>query len=78
MDDNVHDEVYLMKHSNEITMFDIINVTESITKINICLDEDEYCSRLATKYCPVRKDYFDLQNNIENYLKSKTIYDLLI
>lgn len=77
MDDDVHDEIYLMKHPSEITMFDIINVMESTTKINLCLEEDEYCSQFATKYCPVRKYYFELQNNIESYLKSKTIYDLL-
>lgn len=77
MDNNVQDEFYLMKHPSEITIFDVINVMESTTKINLCLEEDEYCSRFATKYCPVRKFYLELQENIESYLKSKTIYDLL-
>lgn len=76
-DDNIKDRFSLTKEPNQITMFDIINVMENTIKINICLEEDEYCSRLATKTCPVRKFYCELQKDIESSLKSKTIQDLI-
>ncbi|HFD2040544.1 TPA: Rrf2 family transcriptional regulator [Clostridium perfringens] len=76
-DENIKDRFLLAKESNQITMFDVINVMENTIKINICLEEDEYCSRLAIETCPVRKFYCELQNNIENSLKSKTIQDLI-
>ncbi|UBK98051.1 Rrf2 family transcriptional regulator [Clostridium perfringens] len=76
-DDNMKDRFYLTKEPSQIKMFDIINVMENTIKINLCLEEDEYCSRLATETCPVRKFYCELQNNIESYLKSKTIQDLI-
>lgn len=76
-DDNIKDRFSLTKEPNQITMFDIINVMENTIKINLCLEEDEYCSRLATKACPVRKFYCELQKDIESSLKSKTIQDLI-
>ncbi|WP_283725892.1 RrF2 family transcriptional regulator [Clostridium perfringens] len=76
-DDNIKDRFSLTKEPNQITMFDIINVMENTIKINLCLEEDEYCSRLATKTCPVRKFYCELQKDIESSLKSKTIQDLI-
>lgn len=76
-DDNMKDSISLAKEPNQITMFDIINVMENTIKINLCLEEDEYCSRLAIKTCPVRKFYCELQKDIESSLKSKTIQDLI-
>lgn len=76
-DDNMKDRFYLTKEPSQIKMFDIINVMENTIKINLCLEEDEYCSRLATKTCPVRKFYCELQKDIESSLKSKTIQDLI-
>lgn len=76
-DDNMKDSFSLAKEPNQITMFDVINVMENTIKINLCLEEDEYCSRLATKTCPVRKFYCELQKDIESSLKSKTIQDLI-
>lgn len=75
--DEMQDGFSLAKNPNEITMFDIIKVMENSVKINICLDEDRYCSRFAIENCPVRKFYCELQNDIENSLKSKTIHDLI-
>ncbi|HHD2782619.1 TPA: Rrf2 family transcriptional regulator [Clostridium perfringens] len=77
IDDNMQYGFSLAKNPKQITMFDIINIMESSTKINLCLEEDKFCSRFAVDNCPVRKFYCELQNNIENSLKSKTIYDLL-
>ena len=46
-------------------------------KCNRCLEEDEYCSRFATKDCPVRKFYQDFQAELENRLSNVTVKDLL-
>ena len=77
IDDNMQYGFSLAKNPKQITMFDIINIMESSTKINFCLEEENFCNRFAGEKCPVRKFYCELQNNIENSLKSKTIYDLL-
>lgn len=77
IDDNIQYGFSLAKNPKQIIMFDIINIMESSTKINLCLEEEKYCSRFEVENCPVRKFYCELQNNIENSLKSKTIYDLL-
>lgn len=76
-EDNVKDTFFLTKEPDQITMFDVINVMENTIKINLCLEDEEYCSRLATKTCPVRKFYCEVQKDIENSLKSKTIKDLI-
>ncbi|HAT4314018.1 TPA: Rrf2 family transcriptional regulator [Clostridium perfringens] len=76
-DNNMQDGFYLMKDPNNITMYEIIKIMENTVKINLCLEEDKYCSRFSTENCPVRNFYCELQNNIESYLKSKTIYALL-
>lgn len=75
--DEMEEHFSLLKSPKEITMFDIINAMENTIKINLCLEEDKYCSRFATDTCAVRKFYCELQNDIENSLKNKTIYDLL-
>lgn len=65
------------KQPEEISLYDIVNTMESTTKLNRCLEEDEYCSRFATDTCPVRKYYCSLQEAVENSLKSTTIKDLM-
>lgn len=43
-------EVFLLKKQPEdISMLDIINIFELTTKLNLCLEEDRYCSRFATQ-----------------------------
>ncbi|HDN2514140.1 TPA: Rrf2 family transcriptional regulator [Clostridioides difficile] len=77
---NIHDynnEISLSKSPNQVTMFDIINTMENTTKINLCLEEDEYCSRFATDTCPVRRFYCELQSSMETSLKKTTIQELL-
>lgn len=69
--------VSLALPADSITLYHIINVMESTTKINRCLEDDEYCSRFATSYCPVRKFYCKLQNDIEVSLENITIANLL-
>lgn len=54
----------LKKKPKEITLLDIIEIMEGTTKINRCLEEDEYCSRFATDTCPVRSFYASLQGYV--------------
>lgn len=67
----------LRKDIREITLFHIIEIMESKTKVNRCLEEDGYCSRYATKTCPVRPIYQDIQTMIEAEFSKQTIYDLI-
>jgi len=67
----------LKKRAEDISLFDIINIFEPTTKLNRCLEEDKYCSRFATKDCPVRKVYCNMQQRFENDLKNTSIKELL-
>lgn len=67
----------LAKRPEEITLFEIVDTMEDTTKINRCLEEDEYCSRFATKDCPVRKCYTVMQRAWECFLKGLTVTDIL-
>ena len=67
----------LQKSAEEISMFELINIFEPTTKLNRCLEEDEYCSCFATKNCPVRKFYCKVQMQFEESLKNTTIVELL-
>ena len=67
----------VVKPADEVTLWDIISTMEKTMKCNRCLEEDEYCSRFATKDCPVRKFYQDFQAELEDKLMSLTIKDLL-
>ena len=69
--------VSLALPAERITLYQIINTMESTTIRNRCLEDDEYCSRFSTSYCPVRKFYCRLQNDIEAALASITIASLL-
>lgn len=74
---NTHSGTYggysLAKDPSEISLLDIMQVTEGKMKINRCLEEDGHCSRGAADTCPVRKEYTILQNEIEEFLKARTI-----
>lgn len=67
----------LNRGTDEITLFEIINLMEPTTKLNRCLEEDEYCSRYATKSCPVRKVYIKMQDTWEEMLKGIKLKDLV-
>ncbi len=72
-----HGGYSLAKAPEKITLFEIVNLMEDTTKINRCLEEDEYCSRFATKDCPVRKCYTVMQKVWERFLKGLTVTDIL-
>lgn len=66
-----------VKPAEEVTLLEIISSMEKTIKCNRCLEDDEYCSRFATKTCPVRKFYQDLQEDLNTKLANVTIKDLL-
>ena len=63
--------------AEQIALYDIIELMESTTKLNRCLEDDEYCSRFATVNCPVRKFYCNPQEQTEKSLKEISIADLV-
>lgn len=67
----------LAYRADKITMYQIINLMECTTRMNRCLEEDEYCSRFATQSCPVRNFYTKLQKDIDNSLQKMTIEKLI-
>lgn len=68
---------WLTVSAEELTLLDIIQATESTTRLNRCMEKDHFCSRSATGRCPVRKFYLTVQENIEEQLSAVTIADLL-
>ena len=69
----IYGGISLNKKPEDISLLDLIQVMESTTKINRCLEEDKYCSRFATETCPVRRFYCVLQDELESKLSSITI-----
>ena len=67
----------LKKEPKDITMFDIMQATETTTRINRCLENDEYCSRHATTNCKARCFYIKMQMYMDDTFKRMTIQDLL-
>lgn len=67
----------LTRKPDHIRLFDIIDAMEDTNKINRCLEDDEYCSRFATKECPLRRCYCGMQELWDGFLKSFSIAELL-
>lgn len=64
---------YVLKADvKKLTLYDVAEVMESTMKINRCLEDDQYCSRHATEWCPVRKKYEKIQKMVEEGLTSVT------
>ncbi len=66
----------ISKNAADITLYDIVTAMEGDIRINRCLDENGFCSRNATRTCPVRKTLGMLQNQMIDILKSVKICDL--
>ncbi len=49
----------------ELSLYDVLTVTEEKYPLNRCLEEDAFCSRYATRDCPVRRTYVLSQNLME-------------
>ncbi|MEF9839358.1 MAG: Rrf2 family transcriptional regulator [Lachnospiraceae bacterium] len=67
----------MIAEAEKLTLWDIIQATESKTRLNRCMEPDHFCSRSATKDCPVRNFYMTIQGTIEEQLSSATIASLL-
>ncbi len=67
----------LNKEPQDISLLDIVEITESTVKINRCLEPDCYCSREVTDTCLIRKHYVAIQNHLEKSLSQITIQDLV-
>ena len=67
----------LIKEPDEISLLDVIKITEPTIQKNRCLEKDHYCSRNATDTCPVRKVYCSMQRLFEDSLKNVTFKNLL-
>ena len=55
----------LNKSLKEITLGDVIRIMENTTKINRCLEQDNFCNRNAADFCAVRKYYVRVQKELE-------------
>jgi len=69
--------IEIVKTAQEITLWDVIEATESTTKINRCLGKGGYCNRDGRSSCPVRKVYSVLQEAMEERLITIKMKDLM-
>ena len=69
--------IEIVKIAQEITLWDVIEATESTTKINRCLGKGGYCNRDGRSSCPVRKVYSVLQEAMEERLITIKMKDLM-
>ena len=69
--------IEIVKIAQEITLWDVIEATESTTKINRCLGKGGYCNRDGRSSCPVRKVYSVLHEAMEERLITIKMKDLM-
>ena len=69
--------IEIVKIAQEITLWDVIEATESTTKINRCLGKGGDCNRDGRSSCPVRKVYSVLQEAMEERLITIKMKDLM-
>lgn len=67
----------LMRRPEDITLLDIMEVTEGSIKINHCLEHGKINSCLFSEICPVHEFYCGLQEKLEKSLAGVTIQQLL-
>lgn len=61
----------------DITLWDIVSLMETTTKINRCLEDDHYCSKQLTSACKIHVFYEGLQEEIEKLLKNINVEKIL-
>lgn len=66
------------KSADSITLWDIIEATESTTMINKCLEKGSCCYGNHSSDCSVKKIYMHLQKAIEERLQSISLNDILL
>lgn len=67
----------LSRCPSEISLYDILSLTEQTLEINGCLVDEAFCSRHATQSCPVRRAYRELTEVMKKSLQQTTISSLL-
>lgn len=66
----------LARNAEKASVYDVVRVIEGEIRINRCLEDDRFCSRDATHWCPVHKFLGSLQDDFVTKLKEKRICDL--
>lgn len=67
----------LNRPAEEISLYDVISLSEKTLKLNYCLEEDHKCLRDINSFCSVKKVYEGIQEQVEDTLKSQKISDLI-
>lgn len=67
----------LIKDPQQISLYDILSLTEQSMEINGCLENESFCSRHAAATCPVRKVYTRINSALAAALKETTIFQLM-
>lgn len=68
---------WLCRSPDEISLYDILSLTEQTLEINGCLVDESFCSRHVTETCPVRRVYSELTAVMKHILQQTTIGSLL-
>ena len=67
----------LNKTLKEITLGDVIRIMENTTKINRCLEQDNFCNRNAADFCAVRKYYVRVQKELEEKFFNVSLEEII-
>ena len=67
---------FLARPAGEISLLDIMQVTEGTMNLNRCADHSKRCDHFGVDNCPVRDVYTELQNTVEELLGGVTLADL--
>ncbi len=67
----------LAKDIDNLSLLDVMRVTEDTIRFNRCLEDDNFCSRDAVGVCPVHDVYKRYQEMTEDYFSSILIVDLM-
>lgn len=72
----VYGGYYLARSAEEITLLDIIRVTEGTTRINRCAQSKACCGLLDPADCPVCDVYEQLHQTVDELFAGVTLADL--
>ncbi len=68
--------VRLARKPEEVTIYDVIEAIDGVPVMNVCVDWDDACP--YTEYCKMHKLWKELQEQIEERLKSTTLADVIV
>ena len=67
----------LINEIENVSMLDVMKITEDTIRFNRCLEDDQFCSRNAAAHCPVHEVYKRYQEMTEAYFSAISIADLI-